>query len=715
MRKLILFITLISSLATPLLSHADTSFIVVDETGSPLVGAHVKLNNQGVKPTDFITDINGGFTVRLNPKQAVKATISYVGYTTMTFVLTEADNKTEQILRMNPDITSLEEVVVTATRTPNALKDVPVVTRVISAEEIGKADATNIQDLLTEELPGLEFGYAMSQETSLNMSGFGGNAVLFLVDGERLAGETMDNVDYNRLNLDNVGKVEIVKGASSALYGANAVGGVVNLITRESNEPWRLNVNSRYRNAGKEWRSGADLNINSGKWNSNTNIQYTTADKIELTDAFDTDSKIHQIYGGETLNAKERLTFRANDNLRFIARGGYFKRESNRSNYDDHYTDYNGGLKSVMNFSPIQTLEVSYSYDQYDKSRFVDDKRTHDHDYSNRQHIVHALYTHFFGTNGLTIGADYMNDYLTTYQFIDNTSHRQNSADIFAQYDYNPQSWLNIIGSLRYDYFSASSNDAVTTRIATMFKLPWMSIRASYAGGFRAPTLKEMYMNFDMAGIQMIYGNPTLKPEKSHNFNIAFERNGYVRNKLLSGSYSLTLMGYHNIYNSRITTTDFPGTAEMEEGAIYCNEDGVRASGIDFTARYRMTNGIGMTVSYNYLHTGGNTIDSQFTQPRPHSATWRLDYNKQIYSFYKLYAGISGRYLSKPKSDYETDSAYSLWKLTFQQRFWKGVNINFVVDNIFNYRPDVYYWNSAPTTGRTWSIGVSLDVDTLFR
>ena len=77
----------------------------------------------------------------------------------------------------------------------------------------------------------------MNQETSLNMNGFGGNAVLFLVDGERLAGETMDNVDYSRLNLDNVGRIEIVKGAASALYGANAVAGVINIISRENSEP----------------------------------------------------------------------------------------------------------------------------------------------------------------------------------------------------------------------------------------------------------------------------------------------------------------------------------------------------------------------------------------------------------------------------------------------------------------------------------------------
>lgn len=138
------------------------------------------------------------------------------------------------MLRLQPDATALDQVVVTATRTPKALKDAPVVTRLITANDIKIADATNIQDLLTEQMPGLEFGYAMNQETSLNMNGFGGNAVLFLVDGERLAGETMDNVDYSRLNLDNVGRIEIVKGAASALYGANAVAGVINIISRET-------------------------------------------------------------------------------------------------------------------------------------------------------------------------------------------------------------------------------------------------------------------------------------------------------------------------------------------------------------------------------------------------------------------------------------------------------------------------------------------------
>ena len=113
------------------------------------------------------------------------------------------------------DSVELDPIVVTASHTPKALKDAPVVTRLITRHDIRIADATNIQDMLIHEIPGLEFGFAMAQETSLNMSGFGGNSVLFLVDGERMAGETMDNVDYNRMNLDNVGRIEIVKGAAS--------------------------------------------------------------------------------------------------------------------------------------------------------------------------------------------------------------------------------------------------------------------------------------------------------------------------------------------------------------------------------------------------------------------------------------------------------------------------------------------------------------------
>ena len=700
-------------------TQGDVVGRVLDDSGAPLVGATVQLLHAKGGVT---TDEDGYFRIPYSKDGAVRVKVSYVGFQTQTFILRADEKKGEQhVLRLQPDATALDQVVVTATRTPKALKDAPVVTRLITASDIKIADATNIQDLLTEQMPGLEFGYAMNQETSLNMNGFGGNAVLFLVDGERLAGETMDNVDYSRLNLDNVGRIEIVKGAASALYGANAVAGVINVISRENSEPWTANLNTRYNDFNKEWRHGGSFSFNAGKWNSQTSLQRTTSDEVQLTSPFDTESNILHIYGGETFNVKERLTYKLSDKVKLIGRGGYFARISNRSNYDDHYKDYSAGLKTVMNLSQNDNLEISYGYDQYDKTRFVNNKRTHDHDYTNRQNTVRALYSHIFGKNTLTAGADFLNDYLTTYQFVDNTSHTQNSYDAFAQFDYNPLEWLNIVASLRHDYFSASSQSATTGRLALMTKWKGFSIRANYAGGFRAPTLKEMYMSFDMAGMQMIYGNPDLKPEKSNNFNLALEHTGRIKNAgFFTGQYSLTLMGYYNKYDKRITTEDYedyqPGEGQPDVASRYCNEDGVKVSGIDFSAQYRSDMGLGVKLDYSYLHVGGRSVDSQFSQPRPHSATWRIDYDRQLCSFYRINAALSGRYLSSPDTNIEKhDKSYQLWKFTLQQRFLDAVNLNFNIDNLFGYTPKVYYWSSAMTTGRTFSVGVSIDIDRLVK
>lgn len=143
------------------------------------------------------------------------------------------------------DTLNLNEVVVTGTRVPKLLKDSPVQTRLITAKDIARADATNIEDLLQAEMPGVEFSYAMNQQVHMNFGGFGGQSVLFLVDGERLAGETMDDVDFSRIDMNNVERIEIVRGAASALYGSNAGGGVVNIITKEAAKPLGLNLDYR--------------------------------------------------------------------------------------------------------------------------------------------------------------------------------------------------------------------------------------------------------------------------------------------------------------------------------------------------------------------------------------------------------------------------------------------------------------------------------------
>lgn len=181
----------------------------------------------------------------------------------LTFLAVIPSTKADEIA----DSMQLNQVVVTGTRTHKLMKDTPIQTRLITTEDIQKSDATDLADLLQQELPGIEFAYAMNQQVNMNMSGFSGQNVLILIDGERLAGETMENTDFTRLNMADVDHIEIIKGAASALYGSNAAGGVINIITKEATKPWMLNVNARLADH-KEQRYGGFWGLKKGQFNN---------------------------------------------------------------------------------------------------------------------------------------------------------------------------------------------------------------------------------------------------------------------------------------------------------------------------------------------------------------------------------------------------------------------------------------------------------------
>lgn len=681
--------------------------------GTPLVGATVLVVD--VPGLGTVADTEGHYEIKLpdNKQHTLKA--SFIGYYEK---IKEVSSITKTVnFRLKDDITLLGQVVVTGTRTPKLLKDAPILTKVITENEIRSSDATNIGDLLQTELPGIEFSYSMNQQTSINMSGFGGNSVLFLVDGERLAGETLDNVDYSRLNMDNVGHIEIVKGSASSLYGSNAVGGVINIISKTSEEPWLLNINGRY-GAHNEQRYGGSAGFNKGMFNSLMNVQYTSIDNIELGEgtANEDVGDYSKIYGNMTINMKERLTFTPSDWMRVTARAGYFFRERNSSEIQkDRYRSFSGGIKGDFSITDSDELETSYAFDQYDKSDFLVIDDIDVRDYSNVQHTVRTLYNHTFGGRHiLTAGGDYMRDYLMSYQFTDGGSYIQHTADVFVQFDWNPHNKINVTMGLRYDYFSKSQLDRLSPKIGVMYKMKNNSIRASYAGGFRAPTLKEMYMNFYMGNIFMIYGNPNLKPESSHNFSLSTEH--------IKGCHSFTIMGFCNFVDDRIITA----WNQSLNGQMYTNMSRIQIIGIDADAQGRYSCGISWRLSYAYTHEHIRKGEPILSSTRPHTATARLAYEK-TWKDYRLAVAISGRYLSKLATDVYTSETsyeetervtypcYTIWKLSIDMKLWKGTNMTVGIDNIFNYRPDYYYSNSPSTTGIACYIGMSLNVEQMFK
>lgn len=648
---------------------------------------------------------------------------------TVLFLLTTASAQ----LTENDTTFNMREVVVTATRTPKLLNDVPIQTRVISAADIAKTDATDVQDLLQQELPGVEFSYAMNQQTHMNFSGFGGQSILILVDGERLAGETMDDVDFTRLNMANVQRIEIVKGAASALYGSNAGGGVINIITKDgsgawTDSPWTLNVNARIARHNEQ-RYGGSLSLN-GKHLSNTlNVNYHGTDNFNVKNASNPLARVFTtVYGNKTYHFKDKFTFRPTDALRLTAHAGYFFRTLSRvADTPERYRDFTGGLRGRWDITRLDNLDVSYNFDQYDKSDYQ--KLTHldIRDYSNVQNSFRALYNHVFNDKGiLSVGADFMHDYLFNKN-LTGDSRKQDSFDAFAQIDWDINKKLEIVGALRYDYFSDGDDSHVTPKLTVRYKaLQNLTLRFGYGMGFRAPTLKEKYYEFDMAGIWIVQGNDKLKPEVSHNFNASVE--------WLKKNWCFTSNVYYNNVNKKIAT-GVPFYQPEDNRQLYLNYinlENYSVYGGEATIQACWVNGLTFKVSYAFTKENlpkdkdGNNVNNQYIPARNHSITARIDWDKQWNKNYGLNIALNGRFLSAVTNveyvDYYDISkgtqdirypAYMLCKLSTAHRIGKAVRVTLALDNLLNYRPKYYYLNSPVTDGINFQAGVSIDINEL--
>lgn len=624
----------------------------------------------------------------------------------------------------------MEQVVVTGTRTPKLLANTPVLTKLITASDIAKADATNLRDLLQQVLPGVEFSYAMNQQVHMNFSGFGGQSMLILVDGERLAGETMDDVDFSRLCMDNVDHIEIVKGAASALYGSNAAGGVINIITKNGIRPFALNLNARLgrhheQRYGLSWQQGA------GRWSNLLTVNRNRSDNYDVHNGDNPVTRVvATIYGDATWNFKEQLSYRPSEKLSLTGRAGYFYRQLVRtSETPERYRDFSGGLRGIWKPDTHNSLDLSYAFDQYDKSDYQRITRLDIRDYSNVQNSLRLLYNHTFGSDDvLSLGADYMHDYLFNTNLEDRT-RRQDSFDAFAQYDWNVSRQWEAVGALRYDYFSDGRISRLTPKVSVRYQpVRNLNFRASYGMGFRAPTLKERYYNFDMAGIWIVEGNPALKPEVSHNFNLSAD---YTHRH-----YNFTLAAYYNRIRDKIATGApfYKNPSDRIPHLPYLNLDDYSVSGGEATAQARWPNGLTARLSYAYTHErlpkdkNSNAVNNQYIPARKHSMTGHIDWDRQFSTAYGLNIGLDGRFLSAVDNqefvDYYDISrgirtihypAYALFKLSLVQRIGKAVKASVILDNLFNYKPEYYYLNCPLTDGTNLMVGLSVDVDKFFK
>lgn len=747
--KKLIVLMLFSFIITPIFSQSGQIEVKDLETGLPVFEASLVF-------TDFLSQKNHyGFTsangTALNTiKTKSTLQISHIGYES---ILDTILPKTSKTYHLKKDVFMLNQVVVTATRNKKALKNTPVLTQVITGEQIEARGLQTVDDVLKTDIPSIEF---QQHGHGINMGAQGllATNILLLVDGERMAGETRANVDYNRLNIDEIERIEIVKGASSSLYGSQAMGAVINIITKTSKKPF-------YGSIGAQLTSNYEINypklsssndnyiikknldrmnltqnytfgFNQGKWEGRTSFIAKSKDAYELTDSsvlyrdyFEIDNVtpetkyIFYNNGLKDYTINQSIGYTVNNKLKITTKGSYYQHDEydfKSDNIHDFYSDYNYTLKAQYTPNSKSNYSLSINDDVYKKYDFrekLDDKNL---DY--KHHIVNPKLNgnhQISENNNLASGIEYLYESLS-YSDLASKYKTSSNASVFVQEDIQLSENWNTVAGARLDYHT-SFGTHFSPKISLMFKKYPFTFRTNYASGYRSPSLKELYQELPIPGILTIKGNENLNPETNQYLSASLE---YSKSKI-NTSVSI----YRNAFKDRIDLKWFVNETSAE--LIYQNLDSSTLLGIDYLLQYQPVNWLNLKASYSYVEelVGDVARISAFS---PHTGSLQLGYNYNKKN-YKLNATITGKYMSAKDHtsiDEDTTSShygeiytvhykdYSTWRLSVQQEYKHKLKLTLGVENLFDYTPAMYTFSTTTTSGRSYFVGLKLNVEQFF-
>jgi len=606
---------------------------------------------------------------------------------------------------------TLDNVVCTGSRTVRLMKNEPIPVRLIKAKEIEMLAPQNFRDLLQYVLPGVEFTKHGSQDR-INMQGFNSSSLLFLIDGELISAGTGSDIDFNRINPDDIERIEVLRGASSALYGSNAIGGVINIITRQAKVPLRVGVSSTI-DSRRDLKENLSIGLKQGIFTSQTGVQFTKDNGYTVRD--EQSKREVEITGNRAWNISEKLTITPSERLQFSLTGrANLRRQLWEKHINYLYHSYDGIAGVRWQLSEKQGLDLSYHYNNYSRDSIFPLAPTEPKAPVFRQQMHHARAQYNYDIDKLqhiNLGGEYLFDEVASDRLrtLNNGKPKHiQSGVIYGQGIFSVLDNVTLSYGGRLDLHSGFGAH-YTSRISAMYKpTEELALRLTDAQGYRAPSMQELYMFFDHLGMFMIYGNEALKPEESHMVSFSTEYK--------AKETSLMFNAFFNKVDNRIQTVARVRDGKSEQ--FYDNIKGTsRIFGLELQGQQALPWGFSVRGSYSYTHDWHKVKDKAGneglrTATHPHSALLALDYGKYFSNNYSLNAFFMMRWMSGfTSSEYDDKSlltpqrtpGYATARIGIEQRFFRHFHLNLGIDNLFNYRVKVINTNVLPTPGRVYS------------
>ena len=621
----------------------------------------------------------------------------------------------------------LNPVVVTGNGHRQLLKSTTTPVHVISKNMLKETGLTDFQDAMSRLMPQVSFA-PNTMGSYLRLNGLGNKYVLILVNGKKLIGDISGNVDLNRINMGKIKRIEVLDGAASSLYGSDAIGGVINIITDQPTDQL-ISVTSNSRVSGKgQWSQSANVDIFTKGFGSYTSFSHDAADSYQNSN-LTTDSKtgetletIDPLFVGYTSNVvNQRFTYDFRNKLSLYAGGAYSWKRTNRpepvdskeggSAYDIRSEGWRWEAGAKYKFLR-HSLQFDFIKDSYDYGNIYDvasgSYQLGDYVKSKGQKYyegeLKGVFNFYDGATTM-IGADWRKDYLVaTAGDVDNNAYTWAG---YAQHDMKLLQNLSATVGVRYTRHEAFGNN-FTPKVALMYSPGNFRFRAAYSQGFRAPGLDELYYHYFklMAGRPVItFGNKNLNAEKSNYVSLNAEYSNRV--------FSISVMGYMNFINDMIikekhTVDDatraelrqeFPEmteaqAAKLKSYSLYVNSDKGSVKGLQVNASVNVLDGFSVMGSYVYTYARTKTGDEWKDLERSvrHTGTLAFNYN-QTWNRYTLNVNLNGRLQSKTLyPNYEDAPGYGVWGIntthTFNVSKWLNVMPSVGVENIFNKKDD---------------------------
>ncbi len=612
----------------------------------------------------------------------------------------------------------LNEVVVTGQYKPQSLKSSVYQLKVVNAERIKLSGATNVQQVLNNQL-GFRFSSDNITGTDVKLNGVSGRNVKILLDGVPLLDRFDERVSLSQIDINTVERIEIVDGPMSVSFGTDAMGGVINIITKKlSQNTFSLTARVQEETAGKEY------NPFNYKGNHIQNILISTKKNNWYLSAGGTRNDFNG-FGGDAYGRdkdwlpKEQVLGNAKIGYKNNKLDIYYRIDGmNEKIIDRNEINYGTARALDQKFITdriLQQVQSNYKFDdKFSLSSFIA--------YTNLKRSTQSSY-HDFVKNTDSIGAgnaqqdvsklnsiSFKNSLqytvspkLSLQPGIDINHEGMSGARVlgspkisdyafFVSAEYKPTSKINIRPGFRVIKNTQFDAPPILPSINTKFVITKdIDLRLSYGLGFRAPVLRELFFEFVDVNHNIV-GNPNLKAETSNSFNGSLS---WTAPNLKAINFTSTLNGFYNAFNNQIELIQSAGVTPIQFS--YFNITKSKTKGISLDNKVNVKNlELSVGVLYYSNQREFNTSDNKtitsdfFWTPEVNSnITYKIQKLKTSLGLFYKFVGVEPNLSNDPTGRepglFSTrTSSYNLADFTITTNAHKNITVNAGVKNLFD-------------------------------